>query len=374
MKKGKNLVALMLCLAMCSVPMQAASDSRKKDVQYGGVNVYYNGTYQNEGSQAIVIDGVTYLPVKSLEGMLGYSVQWDSDTKTININGSTYTAATSAQAEIQAKNAEIEALRKELQTLKNEGVVASSSSGYTTTSGKEITNSELSDTRRELDSRFSDYFNNVDLDFALSLSSNRLRVTIEIDDSSDYREFTRLSRSNVKSFLEDVCYFIRQRHDDIQITGVVEYTRNRNDLYSFNYSKNDNFSYSEGDDYYYDDYYNYYETDLLRIINQNTSLGIDDYSNSISFRDGSTKVDISDNREEIYFYIYIDVTDDIKTAWNKNTGANNNSKLRNYMEEIAHRLYRETGYKIYGEIRNYANSTRIGDYDYQYDELYTQSI
>ena len=297
MKKGKNLVALMLCLAMCYVPMQASGDYRKKNVQYGGVNVYYNGSYQNSGSQAVMIDGTTYLPIKSLEQMLGYSIQWDTNTKTISINGYNYSAATSSQAEIQAKNAEIEALRKELASLKNEGVVASTSnnsSSYNTTTGKDITSSEVSDTRRELESRFSDYFNNVDLDFSLSLSSNRLRVTIEIDDSSDYREFTRLSRSNVKSFLEDVCYFIRQRHDDIQITGVVEYTRNGNDLYSFNYSKSDNFTYSEGDDYYYDDYY---ERDLEKLVDQNSSFRIDDYSNSIYFKD--TDVDVDNKREKI---------------------------------------------------------------------------
>lgn len=372
MKKGKNLVALMLCLAMCYVPMQAAGDYRKKNVQYGGVNVYYNGSYQNSGSQAVMIDGTTYLPIKSLEQMLGYSIGWDTNTKTITINGSNYSAATSSNAEIQAKNAEIEALRKELETLKNQGVVASTSNGsssYNTTTGKDITSSEMSDTRRELESRFSDYFNGVDLGFSLSLSSNRLRVTIEIDDASDYREFTRLSRSNVKSFLEDVCYFIRQRHDDIQITGAVEYTRNRNDLYSFNYSKSDNFTYSEGNGYYYDDYYG---SDLLRLVNQTSSFRIDNYSNSISFR--NTNIDVNDNREEITFYIYIDVTDDIKTAWNNRTGTNNNSDLRSYMREIASRLRRETGYDIQGEIRNYATSQTIGTYNDYYDELYTQSI
>ena len=372
MKKGKNLVALMLCLAMCYVPMQASGDYRKKNVQYGGVNVYYNGSYQNSGSQAVMIDGTTYLPIKSLEQMLGYSIQWDTNTKTISINGSNYSAATSSQAEIQAKNAEIEALRKELASFKNQGVVAStsnSSSSYNTTTGKDITSSEISDTRRELESRFSDYFNDVDFDFSLSLSSSRLCVTIEIDNSSDYREFTRLSRSNVKSFLEDVCYFIRQRHDDIQITGVVEYTRNGNDLYSFNYSKSDNFTYSEGDDYYYDDYY---ERDLEKLVDQNSSFRIDDYSNSIYFKD--TDVDVDNKREEIEFYIYIDVTDDIKTAWNNNTGTNNNSELRSYMSEIANRLRRETGYDIRGEIKNYSNSQTIGNYDYYYDELYTQRI
>ena len=372
MKKGKGLVALMLCLTMCYVPIQAADGTTKKNVQYGGVNVYYNGNYQNSGSEAVTIDGTTYLPIKSLQQMLGYSIQWDPNTKTISINGYNYPLVTSSTAEIQAKNIEIEALRKELASLKNQGIVAStsnSSSSYNTTTGKDITSSEISDTRRELESRFSDYFDDVDFDFSLSLSSSRLRVTIEIDDSSDYRKFTRLSRSNVKSFLEDVCDFIRQRHDDIQITGTIEYTRNRKDLYSFNYSKSDNFTYSEDNRYYYDDYY---ERDLERLVDQTSSIKIEGYNNSISFKD--TDVDVDNNREEIEFYIYIDVTDDIKTAWNKNTGTNNNPALRSCMEDIAYRLRRETGYDIRGEIKNASNSQTIGTYNYYRDELYTQSI
>ena len=372
MKKGKNLVAMVLCLAMCYVPMQAAGYYESKRVQYSGVNVYYNGNYQNSSSQAIVIDGVTYLPVKSLENMLGYNVEWNSATKTININGSNYSGATSNQAEIMAKNAEIAALRKELQSLKTEGVIANtstSSSSTTTTSGNDITSSEISDTRRELYNRFRDYFSGVDFDFELSLNSSRIKVTVEIDNSSDLREFNRLSRSRVKGFLEEVCDFIRQRHDDILISGVVEYTRNWEDLYSFSYSRNDSFSFSEESGY--DGYYN--ETDLINLVSRTSSVGIDGYDYNISFSQ-TPRVSVSENREEVYFSIYINITDDMKTAWNNHIGTNNNSKLRSSMRSIANELSRETGYEIYGEIYNQATSEKIGTYDDRYDEICTNTV
>lgn len=371
MKKGKNLVAMVLCLAMCYVPMQAAGYYESKRVQYSGVNVYYNGNYQGIGSQAVVIDGVTYLPVKALENMLGYNVEWNSATKTININGSNYNGATSNQAEIMAKNAEIAALRKELQSLKTEGVIANtstSSSSTTTTSGNDITSSEISDTRRELYNRFRDYFSGVDFDFELSLNSSRIKVTVEIDNSSDLREFSRLSRSRVKGFLEEVCDFIRQRHDDILISGIVEYTRNRDDLYSFSYSRNDNFSFSEesGNDRYYN------ETDLMNTFNRTGSVRIDDYGYNVNIQ--NRNLSVSDNQETVHFSIYINIPEDMKTAWNNNTGTNYNSELRSSMRSIANELSRETDYEIYGEIYNQATSEKIGTYDYRYDEIWLRSV
>lgn len=371
MKKGKNLVAMVLCLAMCYVPMQAAGYYESKRVQYSGVNVYYNGNYQNSSSQAIVIDGVTYLPVKSLENMLGYNVEWNSATKTIHINGSNYNGAISNQAEIMAKNAEIAALRKELQSFKTEGVIAntsSSSSSSTTTSGNDITSSEISDTRRELYNHYSDYFSDIDFDFTLSLSSSRIKVTVEIDNSSDLRKFNRLSRSRVKGFLEDVCDFIRERHDDILISGVVEYTRNREDLYSFSYSRNDSFSFSEESGY--DGYYN--ETDLANIVKRTSSVRIDEYGYNVYIE--NSNVSISENYEEVYFRIYINISEDMKTAWNNNTGTNYNSDLRSSMRSIANELSRETGYEIYGEIYNQVTSEKIGTYDDRYDEICTNTV
>ncbi|MBE6024527.1 MAG: hypothetical protein E7231_15340 [Cellulosilyticum sp.] len=372
MKKGKNLVAIGLCLALCYIPMQAAGYYVTKNVQYGGVNLYYNGSYQNATAKAVVIDETTYLPVRAFGNMLGINIDWNKNTQTVNVNGIANTAL-SAQAELQAKDYEIAALRKELAELKQEGVISStnsSSSSYETTSGNDISSSEVSDTRRALDNTYSDYFSDIDLDFSLSHSSNRLRVNISIDDSSDYREFNKLSRSEVRNFIEDVCEFIRDRHDDIVIVGNIEYDNTNRYLYSFTYSKSDSLSYS-GDSYYNDDEWSD-DYSLQRIIDRTSYVKIDGYSSSIDVKEA--RLDISDSREYIQVRLYLNITDDMKSAWNRHTGEDNDTVLRSYLRDMAEDLYDETDYDI--EIVLYNNSTRnsIGYYQYDDNEIYLYSI
>ncbi|MBP3886547.1 MAG: hypothetical protein J6F30_02665 [Cellulosilyticum sp.] len=371
MKKGKNLLALVLCVAMCYVPMQAAGYYKTKNVLYGGVRLYYNGTYQNATSQAVLIDGTTYLPVRALGNMLGLSLDWNQNTSTVSIAGTTDTLL-SAQAQLRAKDYQIAALTKELEQLKNQGVVSGVTSyNYDTTSGTDILGTEITATRKALDNEYGDYFDDIDFDFSLSLSSSKLRLTIEIDDSTDYREFNKLSRSEVKEFLEDVCDEVRDRHDKIAITGTIKYTGNNKTLYSFNYSKSDDLSYSTGSSSsssYYDD------DDLLDIVEETGYVKIEGYSSRIDVE--KAKVRVNDDSERITFTLYLDIDDsDMKKAWNDNTGTNNDSTLKDYLKEIAEDLEDETDYDdIEGIIRDYDTDEQIGTYDYEDNELVLYKI
>lgn len=377
MKKGKNLLTIALCVAISSIPMQAAGYYRTKNVQYGGVNVCYNGVYQGVGSQAVVIDGTTYLPVKSFGNMLGLSTDWVAESQTVNVTGGVAgNSQLSYQAELQAKNYEIETLKKELATLKNEGVVSSttssssSSNNYVSTSGTNITSSEVSETRRALNDQYSTYFYDIDFNFSLSLSSSRLVLGININDSSDYRKFNQLSRSEVKSFVEDVCDYIRERHDDIVISGSINYNNTSHKLYTFTYSKSDNLTWSYRDSYYdyYDDYY--YIDDLRDIVDDTTSVMISGYSNRIYVR--NTGVSTSSNW--VTFTLYLDIPDDAKAAWNANTGVNGDSVLRNYLYDISRELQYETGAYIQCTLINSKTGSQIGSYNYSDNTINLSSI
>lgn len=376
MKKGKNLLALVLCVAMCYVPMQAAGDYKTKNVLYGGVRLYYNGTYQNATSQAVLIDGTTYLPVRALGNMLGLSLDWNQNTSTVSIAGTTDTLL-SAQAQLRAKDYQIAALTKELEQLKNQGVVSgvtssnNTSSNYDTTSGTDILGTEITATRKALENKYEDYFDGIEFDFSLSLNSSKLRLTIEIDDSTDYREFNKLSRSEVKEFLEDVCDEVRDRHDKIAITGAIKYTSNNKTLYSFNYSKSDDLSYSIGSSSsssYYDD------DDLLDIVEETGYVKIEGYSSRIDVE--KAKVRVNDDSERITFTLYLDIDDsDMKKAWNDNTGTNNDSILKDYLKEIADDLEDETDYDdIQCVLINYDTDKEIGTYYYEDNKLVLYSI
>lgn len=373
MKKRRNLLAIILCVAMCYIPMQAAGYYQTKNVQYGGVNLYYNGVNQNAATQAVIIDGVTYLPIRAFGNMLGLSLDWNQNTRTVSVQGTTDTLL-SAQAELRAKDYQIAALTKELEALKNQGVISSttssnsSSDDYETTSGTDILGSELTATREALENDLSDYFRDIEFDFNLALSSSKLRVTIEIDDSSDYHEFNQLSRSEVKDFMEEVCEDIRERHDDIQIVGTIKYTNSNKTLYSFNYSKSDYLSYSSSSyDSSYDTYYD--EDDLLDIVEETTKLKIEGYRGWVYVEDA--KISVNDNRERIIFTLYLDVDDkDIKEAWNDHTGIDNDTTLRSYLKDIAEGLHDETDYEdIQGILIDDDTNNQIGTYDYEDNEI-----
>lgn len=370
MKKGKNLIAILLCLAMSYIPMQASGYYRTKNVQYGGVNLYYNGMYQNAAAQMVVIDGTTYLPIKALGNMLGVSVNWNQNAQAVMINGAS--SALSNQAEIQAKDYEIAALKRELETLKNQGVIvgttsssSNNSNNYTSTSGKDISSSEVSATRRALKDKYSDYFDNIDFDFSLSLSSGKLKLTISVDNSSDYRAFNKLSRNQIRNFIENVCEYIRDRHDDIVISGVIEYSSTDKELYSFSYSKNDSLSYSSSS-------YNSEEEDLLSVLNKTSSLSISGCSSNVTIDRRS--VSTENSRERVTCNLYLNITDEIKTAWNSHTGTNNDSTLKSALRSIADDLDDETSYDIRISLINASTGATIGYYDYEDNDLDLYSI
>lgn len=378
MKKGKNLLAIALCVAMCYIPMQAAGYYQNKNVQYGGVNVYYNGKYQSVASQVVVIDDTTYLPVRAFGNMLGISLDWNQNTQTVSVQGTADTLL-SAQAEIRAKDYQIAALTKELEQLKNKGVVSSTTSSsstsddYDTTSGTDILGTEITATRKALENEFGDYFDDIDLDFSLSLGSSKLKLTVEIDSSSDYSAFKKLSRSEVKAFMEDICETVRDRHDDITITGSIKYTGSNRTLYSFNYSKRDDLSYESGS-YSWSNDTDYDEDDLLDIVEETTKVKIKGYSDYVDVE--NAKVSVSDSRERVIFKLYLDVEDEaIRKAWNEHTGVNNDTILRGYLEDIAEALSDETDYDdIQGILIREKTGDEIGTYDYEDNELDLERI
>lgn len=371
MSKKRTILTIALCLGMCYIPMQAAGYYRTKNVQYGGANFYYNGVYQSAGAQMIFIDGTTYMPVKALGNAIGLSVSWDQATQTVNVSGNTTQSNLSMQAELQAKDYEIASLKKELQKYKEDNVVSSttssSSSRYSATSGTDILGTELTATRKELENTYSDYFKDIDFDFSLRLSSGKLKVTISYDTSSENKAFNKLSTREVKEFIEEVCETIRDYHEDIVIQGTIEYDGSSKAQYHFSYSKKDDISYSGSSSY--DDIT---RSEVIDIVEDTTSIKIEGYSSSISIKDVDAYV--SDSSERVTYKIYLELTDEAKTIWNRHTGTDNDTVLRGYLKDIAKDISNETDYDILGEVYIYPNSNRIATYDYDENEVYLYNI
>lgn len=371
MSRKRNIITVALCLGICYIPMQAAGYYKTKNVQYGGANFYYNGVYQSAGSQMIVIDGTTYMPIKSLCNAVGFSVNWDQSTQTVSVSGNTAQSNVSAQAELQAKDYEIASLKKELQKYKEDNIVisgnSSSNSSYDATSGTDILGTEITATRKELENTYSDYFDDIDLDFSLRVSSGKLKLTISYDTSSENKTFNKLSTKSVKTFIEEVCETIRDRHEDIVIEGGIEYDGSSKSQYNFSYSKRNSLTYSNSSSYA-----DITKSEVIDIVEDTSSVEIDGYNNSISIKEVDATV--SDSKESVTFKIYLSITDEIKTVWNKHTGTDNDTVLKGDLKAIAREVSSETDYDIIGEVYNYSSGARIATYDYNENEIYLYSM
>lgn len=371
MGRKRKIITVALCLGICYIPMQAAGYYKTKNVQYGGTNFYYNGIYQSAGSQMIVIDGTTYMPIKSLCNAIGFSVDWDQSTQTISVSGNATQSNVSAEAELQAKNYEIASLKKELEKYKQDNIVilgsSSSNSSYNATSGTDILGTEITATRKELENTYSDYFEDIDLDFSLRVSSGKLKLTISYDTNSENKAFNKLSTKSVKAFIEEVCGTIRERHEDIVIEGGMDYDGSSKSQYNFYYSKRNNLTYSNSSSYA-----DMTRSEVIDIVENTSSVEIDDYNGSIRIKDVDAIV--SDNKESVTFKIYLEITDEIKTVWNKHTGTDNDKVLKGDLKTIARKISSETDYDILGEIYDDSSGTLIGTYDYDENEIHLYSM
>lgn len=378
MLKKKCLLAVFLCLACVHVPMEAAGYYKTKKVQYSGTAFYYNGVKKTLSEQPIIIDGKTYLPVRSLCDATGLGITWTNNK--IYVTNGTISNNYSMQAEIRAKDYEIASLKKELQSLKDEmGIVTSTTTGsssdsytYSQTSGTDILGTELTATRKDLERTYGDSLGDIDLEYSVSLSSGKVNVLMTYDTSAENRAFNELTNREVRNFIEDVCETVRAHHDDVVITGKIRY--NSSTKYSFTYSKRDTLTYSADSSSYSSSSLDITESRVISIVEDEYSVDIDGYNSSLRIREADAT--ISDSRERVTFDVYIDVSTNssIKTAWNDNTGTNYNTALRNDMKSIAKEIEDETDYDILGEIYDYNTGELIGHYDYDDNELLTYSI
>ena len=367
--RKKWIIAFAIGSLLASIPMQAAGYKKTKSVNYHPVNFYYNGEIKYLSTTPISIDGVTYLPARTFCDAIGMEIAWDQSGGNLYVNnGNSYTSILSLQTELRAREYEIASLKQELAKYKVSTTTSrgssSNSTNFDTTSGTDILGTELTETEKELERLYEDYFKDIEFDFIVRVSGNRLVVKISYDTSSENKEFNNLSTREIKEFVKEVCEAVRERHDNIIIDGTIIYTGSNASKYQFSYSKNDTITYGSN--------YNSDESSIISTVKKVGRIDIRDYNSSISM----SKVDasVSDTREEVTFRIYIDTTSDIKQAWNNNVGKDRDTTLRTSLRGISKDIEYDIDYDIFGEIYDASTSKLIAEYDYAYDEITTYNI
>ncbi len=366
----KCIGAVLVGVLVIYIPMQAAGYIQTKKVKYESNYIYYNGSPKYISEEPILIDGVTYLPVRAFGNLIGFDVDRKGNNAVLEVNTRPgYTSDLSLQQQLQSKDYQIKALKNEIENLKlNMGtgnLVDTNKDNYTQTTGTDIIGTELTATKKELERVYGSHFEGIDLDFDVRVSSKKLKVVISYDSARENDNFEDLYERDINNFVKEVCYDVRERHDDITIEGSIVYERtNSSDVtkYKFGYSKSNSISYNS--------YYGFDIEEIEDVLQKNKSIRIEGYNSAIDIYD--TDVRVHDSIEDVFIKLYVDMGTEAITKWNGNL--NKDYKLQDSLYDICEDIEDYTLYNVTIDIYQKGVSGKIATYYHESDELYKGSI
>ena len=261
MKKSRLYKILCLTLglgaAFSGTFLNAASITKTLKAAYGNIAVSYNGQAKTLSSQPFIVDGTTYVPLRAVGEIMGATVNWANNTVYIT-NASTSTV--SSDQELAAKNFEIASLKqrldaanKELETYKGTG-----------TAGSNLTTAAISRTLTEIKDEY-DFDYSVEWTFDLRIVSSRLELTVSYDSRYDSSDFAKITESQRRQFIKEICYDIAALHKDTEIRGVLKDSRGDTEVATFRYTKNGSYTYEQASYYSFSDFSRRLERDYTVI-------------------------------------------------------------------------------------------------------------
>ncbi len=291
LKKTKSIlvpiVIIAVIISMTIISVGGKSGYKKRvDAWSGTVKVTYNNEDKTRQVSPIVINGRTYLPLKSVSTLFGKSVTWNNSSKTVAI------ADTEDSATISQLQNKIIVLEAEL--AKYEG-------GST---------EELEELAEDLDYEYHEY---KDADFEISLKGNEDDINVIIEtEKSDWND---ISSRNQKSYIQNIVDDILDEFEDANIEGSV-----RDDSKVL-----DQFSVTTGG-----------KLKLVSNIDNledtlNESLEDDEFGRLDDIDNDDLKIELEEDKDELTFYVYIKLEDDnYEDEWK----ALENDDIQSFLEDI----------------------------------------
>ena len=363
-KKFKGACAALAVTALTATSIGAANYSRTINATYKNIKVNYNGTTSTLSTEPFLVNGSTYVPLRAVSEVMGADVKWDGVNNIVMINGGNNTSSINnsqlaalqqdvslKEAQIQSLNTQITQLQAELANYKN------SSNTTTSTSGSDITSTELQATEDLLNKDYTNELSDdIDMDYDLTKKSSSLKLILSYTEKSENTAFNKISQKKVANYLEDICAVIAEKHSDIAITGSIEYKDN--DVVTFEYSKKGKLTYSYGFDS--DDVDKYVEDNYSKFTVYGESVSIKDVSASI----GSSTITCT---------LSIDPTSNSSflTAWNERE-----SKVYDFLDDMSSDIIQkfnidEDEYSVIINVENNDNGNTIAKYSSAKSSLVT---
>lgn len=253
MKMSKNYKKLCLALGLCGIlgagAVTAEMGTRSVQATYRNIQVSYNGVNQPMSVEPFLVNNSTYVPLRAIGDILGVSARYDSPTNTVVLTGGSATSQeelTNLRYQVAALQQELAQANAELAQYKANS--STSNSTNNTTNGSNITTEQLKKTEEYLNSSFSDYFNNITMNYSLSSTSSQINVVISYETRSENTTFGKLTQSKIEAFMKKIGDNIAATHSDIAISGTIEYTKDSEEKASFTRSKTGKYSYTHAFD------------------------------------------------------------------------------------------------------------------------------
>lgn len=208
-KVKKKMLALVLgaSILALSLGFTGAADAATNtlSVQFKNLKIYFNGQLASLGTQPLIVNGSTYLPVRAISTLFNKTINWDAATQTITIKDGEDAVLTGLRNQILVKDAQILSLQTQLAAAKKTSSSSSSSSG------------DLDETEEYLNDEYVDD-NDLD-DITLGGDEDDIVLTVKMDEND---VFDDLDSDEVVDLIQDMVDDILDDFEDASITGKIK--------------------------------------------------------------------------------------------------------------------------------------------------------
>ncbi|WFA08568.1 stalk domain-containing protein [Tissierella sp. Yu-01] len=322
MKRFRRIFASLLVLVLVlSFASTTYADSHKNlRAHYKGIKIFRNDNMMKIDMEPFIIDGTTYVPLRSLAELLDKEVNWDGKNFKIHIkdkggkNSELYKIIEEQKETIRKQDARIKELEKLLE--------------------KNDPNSELKDLEKRLNRDFGKY---KDIEFEIKLEEKNTEIRIKIVvDFKDYKdELKDIRTEGFNEYLKNIINQVRKEFYYKAIFGNFVDTNKGNEILSFTLNHGNNVGIVFSVD-------RIEEMELLLHWKYSGSNGIKDIR--------------LEEDDEIEITIYVD-----KNKWNDLK----EPKQEEVLESIYKDIRKTFDEEIEGEIRNDSNGKTL--YEFEYD-------
>ncbi|MFC7685768.1 stalk domain-containing protein [Ureibacillus sp. GCM10028918] len=240
-KMGKGIATTMVAgfMLFAQTNVSEAAVISKKVETNPQIKILNNSVQVSKDVTPIMVDGTTYLPVRSLSGALNMNVRWEGSSKSIYITDPNESLL---RNELQAKINEIYNLENFVKNKDNK--IAELEKNSKTKDAKiteleaasKTKDAKIAELERQLklkstaslddleDQLNDDYggWEDLELDISLNGDADDIEVEIEIDlDDNDNSDWLEFSDTKIERFINAIADDIWDEFEDAEITGEV---------------------------------------------------------------------------------------------------------------------------------------------------------